>query len=305
MKKRFFSENTSFWLAISGFIVLIITIALFLGSYGLKEVDSSRFDHFGSFIGGLVGAMWSLASFILLYISLQKQEQALTDQKTDLELTRKALHLQIEEFELQRKELEGTKIALEEQSKTQELQRFETTFFKLLELHNNITLSLKTSIKKRRRKGGLTGSISDGIEEYEVLYQGKDIFVKIYSDLESYFNRSPKNNYDNKYFDDLYKFGCFENEQKNLAHYFRNLYQILKFIENSQFEEDAKYFYSNLLRAQLSLYELAILFYNCLSSIGDEKFKPLIEKYHFLQNIDINILFDLKHQNMYHENAFK
>ncbi len=71
-----FSENASFALAITGFLVLGGTIFLFLANFGgfTTTIDSDKLDHFGSFIGGLVGAIWSLASFILLYISLKTQK---------------------------------------------------------------------------------------------------------------------------------------------------------------------------------------------------------------------------------------
>ncbi len=76
LRNGFFSENASFALAITGFLVLGGTIILFLANFGgfTTAIDSDKLDHFGSFIGGLVGAIWSLASFILLYISLKTQK---------------------------------------------------------------------------------------------------------------------------------------------------------------------------------------------------------------------------------------
>lgn len=68
-----------------------------------------------------------------------------------------------------------------------------------------------------------------------------------------------------------------------IGHYFRNIYQILKFVDTSEVEN--KLFYSNLLRAQLSSDELALLFYNCLSEFGSKKFKPLLERYEFLEHL--------------------
>lgn len=44
------------------------------------------------------------------------------------------------------------------------------------------------------------------------------------------------------------------------------------------------------MRASLSQYELILLFYNCLSSNGREKFKPLIERYAIFNNLRVELL---------------
>ena len=64
------------------------------------------------------------------------------------------------------------------------------------------------------------------------------------------------------------------------------------------------YLYTNLIRAQLSSYELALLFYNCLGDIGREKFKSLVEEYALLQNMPDEILLDVSHKELYDERAF-
>lgn len=69
-------------------------------------------------------------------------------------------------------------------------------------------------------------------------------------------------------------------------HYFRYLYRILKFIDETELiDDDQKYRYSSIFRAQLSEYELVLIYYNGLSSVGKDKLKPLLEKYSILKNI--------------------
>lgn len=71
-----------------------------------------------------------------------------------------------------------------------------------------------------------------------------------------------------------------------LDHYFRYLYRILKFIDDTELiGEQEKYKYASIFRAQLSEYELIMIYYNGLSKFGSEKLKPLIEKYSILKNI--------------------
>lgn len=71
-----------------------------------------------------------------------------------------------------------------------------------------------------------------------------------------------------------------------LDNYFRYLYRILKYIDESKLiNAQEKYEYAGLLRAHLSYMELIMVYYNCLSEYGCEKFKPLVERYHLLKNI--------------------
>ena len=55
-------------------------------------------------------------------------------------------------------------------------------------------------------------------------------------------------------------------------------------------EKKEKYNYTSIVRSQLSDYELIILFYNCLSENGCEKFKPLVETYAIFKNIRRDLL---------------
>lgn len=74
------------------------------------------------------------------------------------------------------------------------------------------------------------------------------------------------------------------------GHYFRNLYQILKIIDNHQASEEEKKKYSNILRAQLSSSELAILMINYLNDMVDKgKFRTYIIKYQMLEHIPIEL----------------
>lgn len=88
-----------------------------------------------------------------------------------------------------------------------------------------------------------------------------------------------------------------------MGHYFRNLYHIVKFVDNSDLEN--KKTYTNFVRAQLSSFELVLIFYNCLSDKGSEKFKPLVEEYSLLKNMNTDLVFNQKHLNEYCHKAYK
>jgi hypothetical protein len=62
--------------------------------------------------------------------------------------------------------------------------------------------------------------------------------------------------------------------------------------------------YTNLVRAQLSKYELLILFYDCLSTLGRVKFKPLVEEYAMLKTVSRKDLFHEADSDLYGAGAY-
>lgn len=101
-------------------------------------------------------------------------------------------------------------------------------------------------------------------------------------------------------------------QQFRLGHYFRHIYQTVKFIDNEEsLSTDEKYNFIKILRGQLSNYEQIIFFLNSISEVGRtwelmmknkpneliKKEKQLITKYNLIKNIpmqhianDIDIL---------------
>ena len=90
--------------------------------------------------------------------------------------------------------------------------------------------------------------------------------------------------------------------QASVAHYFRNLYHTIKFVKSSDIGDKRRY--TSLVRAQLSAYELTLLFYNGLSVFG-EGFKPLIEEFGLLEHLDDSLLMDRSHKQLYANSAYQ
>lgn len=167
--------------------------------------------------------------------------------------------LQVRELRISAKELKNSADALLKQNETLRLQSFEATFFQLLHFNNECVSSMEVtqySLKGR-------ACISHYLQWFETDFEGNPAI-----DLDV-LNRS---------YDSFYR----EN-QAVLGHYFRFLYHIFKFLKQS--EGIDKNFYANLVRAQLSSAELTLIFYNCLSRWGNEKFKPLVEEFALLKTL--------------------
>lgn len=121
----------------------------------------------------------------------------------------------------------------------------------------------------------------------------------------------------------------YESVQTDFGHYFRNLYRIIKLVDETEFHTHSelgtspdatkridlisysspnhitRYKYTSMIRSQLSDYELLWLFYNCLSENGVEKFKPYIEKYSLLKNIPKDKLHNDIIADEYKDSAFE
>ena len=200
--------------------------------------------------------------------------------------------LQRKELRLQREELEETRDVFKSQNSTLENQKFENTFFQMLNLFhsivNSIDLKVASNVEKKGRDCFLY-YVQEIQKQKAQLIRQNQIKSKPLQTLNI-----------NDYIDFYDK--AYQKYKSDLSHYFRTLYHIVKFIDSSTIEDKRQYI--SIVRAQLSSYEQILLFYNCLHKNGIEKFKPLIEKYNLLKNIDLNLLFDLDHKNHYNSTAF-
>ena len=210
--------------------------------------------------------------------------------------------MQKEELELQRKELRETRAEFKQQNLTLIQQKFENTFFQLLQSQNEIIKLIDLN-----RSDETTGRdcfrlfyekyFFEAIEGYKREIKSKlgNLNLEIpLTELKLEINEIVA----------VYTVVFYKKHQSELGHYFRHLYQIIKFVDDSTLEDADKYKYIRLIRAQLSSYEIILLFYNCLAKVGYYSFKPLIEKYSLFKNIDEDLLLDNSHKREYKSSAF-
>jgi hypothetical protein len=235
----------------------------------------SHSGEFGDMFGG-VNALFSGLAFVgVIYAIL---------------LQRRELQYQREELEQTRYELKGQREQLEAQNRTFRRQTFDNAFFHLLELHHQIVNGM---------------DLGESSADAEATTTGRDCFVQFYRNLRERLESderfeaagATRENIRIAYAE------LYDEIQPEIGHYFRNLYNIVKFIDRSEVED--KKTYSNLVRAQLSSHELLMLFYNCLTRLGEEKFKPLLERYALLKNMPEEALLDESHVRWYDSGAFR
>jgi hypothetical protein len=272
-----FNENTKIWILslilIGGVItfVLLYAVVLLIFTWPITEFSVAKSGVFGDSFGALTSLFSGLAfAGLIITIVMQKDELA----------------LQREELSLTRQELTGQKEEMRVQNETMKIQRFENTFFKQLEFlavcRNDITTLTNDNEKVTGRSAiktiyerFITNYLYEDSNEFDSWGRTKRIFANKCKDLIGI-----KVKYNNFY----------SNQNgTELGQYFRTIYNILKLINNNSLNVDKK-IYTNLLRAQLSRYELTLLFYNCLSTFGEEKMMPLVKRYKILKHLEDSTL---------------
>lgn len=94
------------------------------------------------------------------------------------------------------------------------------------------------------------------------------------------------------------KYTPFEGHSARLGHYYRHLYQTVKYVNEAPIlkDDDVKYQYVKTLRAQLSNYEQILLYFNALTPIGspwldaDNPVNSLIARYKLIKNMPLPLV---------------
>ena len=292
-------ERVGIALLIIGFLVMIIGVVLFQRQETFdvsQKIDSTKIAHLGDFIGGIAGALWSLASVILFYVALSEQRRDLKINQKALKAQVKSLRKQIEEFELQREELQETRKVFKEQSETFQIQRFENSFFQLTSLHHEIIdkiyfeispLDVVMTFHKRTALRELASQLKTALRDYDFREEATDsdrIHINFRDPVSLEDHAKSIQQASNNFF----------NERTNslLGHYFGNLYQLFKYIDTSTLvDAKSKMQFIDIACAQLSNDELYLILFNAMSvNHGFPKFLILIKKYDLLKNFDFRLI---------------
>jgi len=239
--------------------VIFITAFIGIYIYIFRAHDiSSNAEHwgqFGDYVGGLLNPTLALCAFLALVLAVILQRKELSDARSQFSKTASTLNRQTND----------------------------NTFFEMLSLHSQNVESIRIDKKKLLYINGKA-----------LRTEGREAFVEMLRCLGLHLLDVQKiSKFTTE--EDLirvtyHKF--FENFQSSLAHYFRYLYNIVRFIDTLPIDTEDKLFYGKLVRAQMSNHELAILYFNCLSPKGKDNFKPLVEKYALLKHLPPELIQD-------------
>lgn len=171
------------------------------------------------------------------------------------------------------------------------IQNFETIFFNMVNAHHQIVSDLRSnSYTTKNGEKIFTYYIAREVFKQHIGY----LLLNVDDDTDTF---------------DLQYSRFHKDHGDNYGHYFKNLYQILRFVDHHKFSTDekedfkAKNKYIEIIWRQLSDSEIAMIFYHCAHSKMMPTFKDIIEKYTLLEDANDMLLFD-EIKKLYSEKAF-
>ena len=163
----------------------------------------------------------------------------------------------------------------EENARLNRLQAVENTILKQIEFHNNLLKGISINIALTGRGYGIPNAPANA--------SGQEAFEIFYDILKNNYITMPGNTFKNANdidaeerrikdsFTQLYKeYGSM------FGNYFKNLYLLVKYINDKNIKGFDKSYYFDLVKSQLSKYEILLLAYDCIWIQDD---KPKGEKF--------------------------
>lgn len=279
----------SWWLLVAMWTFVAIGWLLWGWWIEAKMGPAGNAGEYGDLFGG-VNALFSGLAFATLIFTAILQKNELELQRAELTETREVMVGQREQMELQ--------------NKTLSKQTFEATFFQWLSLHHELVSAMEF-------RGGSGRAAFVGMrEELRTHYLGivRDALgLGVAVNAPLVVNKATEAFGLNLGFDQTMTRQAFDSlyatEGNQMGHYFRNFYNALKFVANSNLPDRQKRFYTNIWRAQLSTSELVLIFYNGLSEHGLNAV-PYYEKFSVFNNLDPNELLLYGHRMYYQNTAY-
>ncbi len=302
-------KKTAYILIAFGVIIIVILSILYLTKTSELNsnypIDINIFSSYGAIVGGILGALFSLAGVFLLISTLESQ-QANFDQQL-----------------FESKFFDLVKIHRENSKEINAIGKEGRDGF----------VSLK---KEFIECEGFVGAVNEEmtpnwkLKEEEIInisylcfFYGagdgfsKPIITKKLTAYKTYLNSIFENfrkNVRSRKKD--FPYTPFTGHQSILGHYFRHLFQVITFVDKQPKEllnYRKKYDYVKILRAQLSTEEQILLFYNSLSDLGKlwekleglEENKKLITKYNLIKNIPIGYTESVELKKYYPDITFE
>lgn len=233
----------------------------------------------GELIGGLVGTFFTLTTTIFLFITFKEQ-------RLQFEST------QASEF----------------------YTRFETTYFNMLGMLEKVQNSVNSNIEKNEETKDLHNLI-EYYDSFKTLYINSSKEEEAMKNIAESLNEkelSPADVLMAKQSFGEYFVKYVKNTKCNIGFFYRYIYNIVSFVyRQDKFKNPSdKERYLNLLQAQLSDEELALLFYDAISYYGENKegnhvFQQLLDETHLFENINPEVLLDRNHCFFYPKTPFK
>jgi len=301
--KQYIIPTLAVLLIITGVILIFYFASDNSFNDGSGVIDPGLASDYGSLIGGLVGALFSLAGLLLIFANLIAQKKSFDRQQFENKY-----------FELIRYHRDNVWRIEVDNSKNDKLTGYKAFVYFKENIEQILSIIKELSINKTLKGEELKrAQISIA---YMFFFYG--FGEKSLEDIKTALKNIHKPIYDNisaldQIFDickddiTLQKEFSTDGHQELLGHYFRHLYNSFMYLKKSPYlNSKEKYEYGKILRSQLSTFEQAIIFYNSLSPIGNNWVEnKIINDFQIIKNIPQHFLDDINPKDYFGDVKFE
>lgn len=286
------------------------------------QIENSIFADYGTLVGGILAAIFSLISILLVIQSINEQERQNELQNIEsrfFELLK--IHREnVKDFYSKGKS--GKSVVIEIYDESNGLIEFVKLWytFEKSELDDEVEWNTRClQVAYLITFFGLGNKTTDNLlQQIKTIISNDNFFEKEFYNiaLKEMIDSHKKRREENKSkLKEQRKYIEHDGHQSRLGHYFRHLFQTVKFIDEQParlLSYQDKYCYVKTLRAQLSNHEQAIFLYNSLSNLWrtwelDQKDnnKKLVTKYNLIKNITQGFTGAIEPKNYYPDVVFE
>lgn len=317
-KKKLNPDKTfdgNFWrifLPFLSLIILVLFLPYLFTTRSWWDIDFSSTGQVGDTIGGILGPFIAIGAAILTFFAFWVQFKANEQQKKDLKIERFENKF-YELVRLHKANVDEINIANEILGR----KAFVPMFYELRFIYQ-LAENFKKKASLRDQENYDYGKIRLMPFAFSIFFYGigpnsekhfinslskgeKHLFDQMKPLMEgliqklylNYFTKNPSAKY---YPYDAYSntgvnlniefyYFPFDGHVNRLGHYYRHLYQAVRYVIDQNFIED-KYSYIKMLRAQLSNFEQLLLYYNALAWF-DQEWREIFTEYRFIKNLPL------------------
>ncbi|MGE8182253.1 MULTISPECIES: putative phage abortive infection protein [Pseudomonas fluorescens group] len=280
--------------------LLLMNLIFIAKAYRASDtVDPTTAGQLGDFIGGYFGTIFTLISVVLLFATLRNQR-----------IASQQLYFETKYFELIK--MHRDNVAELELSKSKGRKIFVNLIREFREI-----LKITKSVSKTHSQDFSQHNLihisyyclffGTGPNSSRMLKESLKTFNQPFiEDLINTLNATETKSKIKK--DRAFSYTPFEGHQSRLGHYYRHLYQTVKYVDQQKLDI-TKYEYVKTIRAQLSTHEQALLLINSLSPIGEKWITNYyLETYKLVKNIPFNFFdpaTELNTESLFSRNYFE
>lgn len=268
-------------------IVFINLVFIITNEFPMLSMNREAFGQLGCFVGGYIGAYFTLCNVILLFITFRDYRKAYSKQSFETHF--------FELLKIHRENVSELQIEVQTDIRVQSgrkvfvllYREFRVILQSISEIEPSFSNEDKCIISYCCLYYGTGRNSTRLLKNSLSAYDKNDFVNKLLEKIKNHFERlDPLLNDDKKWI----KHELFGGHITRLRHLFLHLYETFNYVDTncSDAEEKEKYF--KIIRAQLSLHEQTLLLFHSISHIAGKWSKDILLQFNIVQNFPIDFV---------------